>query len=90
MDKERFYYDKKFLSSKSGRPIRLLSEYLFPLESFRRNQIKSTVVFFGSARIKDNDDIRINKPIRNLGEHIIEVNPYEGLSQELKVFVNKT
>ena len=36
------------------------------------------------------DDIRINKPIRNLGEHIIEVNPYEGLSQELKVFVNKT
>ena len=61
MDKERFYYDKKFLSSKSGRPIRLLSEYLFPLESFRRHQIESTVVFFGSARIKDNDDIKINK-----------------------------
>jgi len=61
MDKNRFYYDKKFLGSKPGRPIRLLSEYLSPLESFRRHQIKSTVVFFGSARIKDNDDIKINK-----------------------------
>ena len=61
MDKERFYYNKKFLGSKSGRPIRLLSEYLSPLESFRRYEVKSTVVFFGSARIKDNDDIKINK-----------------------------
>ncbi len=36
------------------------------------------------------DDIRINKTIKNLGEHIIEVNPYEGLSQELKILVNRT
>ena len=36
------------------------------------------------------DDIRINKTIRNLGEHIIEINPYEGLSQEIKILVNKT
>ena len=61
MDKKRFYYDKKFLGNRAGRPIRLLSEYLSPLESFRKHQVKSTVVFFGSARIKDNDDIEINK-----------------------------
>ena len=61
MDKERFYYDKKFLGSKSGRPIRILSEYLSPLESIRRKQIESTIVFFGSARIKDNNDTEINK-----------------------------
>ena len=61
MDKERFYYNKKFLGSKPGRPIRLLSEYLFPLESIQRKKIESTVVFFGSARIKDSDDTEINK-----------------------------
>tara|TARA_Y100001970_G_C14194563_1_gene837304 strand:+ start:869 stop:1576 length:708 start_codon:yes stop_codon:yes gene_type:complete len=60
MDKKRFYYDKKFLGSKSGRPIRILSEYLSPLESFRKHKVESTVVFFGSARIKDNDDFKIN------------------------------
>ena len=61
MDKNRFYYDKKFLGGKSGRPIRLLSEYLSPLESFRKHSIESTVVLFGSARIRDNNDNEINK-----------------------------
>ena len=61
MDKNRFYYNKKFLSSKSGRPIRFLSEYFSPLESLRRKKIRSTVVFFGSARIRDKNDTEINK-----------------------------
>ena len=61
MDKNRFYYNKKFLSSRSGRPIRFLSEYFSPLESLRRKKIRSTVVFFGSARIRDNNDNEINK-----------------------------
>ena len=50
MDKDRFYYDKKFLGSMSGRPIRILSEYLGPLSTLQRNKIKDTIVFFGSAR----------------------------------------
>ncbi len=61
MEKQRFYYDKKFLGSKSGRPIRILSEYLFPLESFKRHGVDSTVVFFGSARIENKNDTYINK-----------------------------
>ena len=61
MKKQRLYYDKKFLGGKSGRPIRILSEYLSPLESFQNNQIDSTVVFFGSARIKDKNDTAINR-----------------------------
>ena len=61
MDKQRFYYDKKFLGSWQGRPIRILSEYLSPLESFKKHGIESTVVFFGSARIRDNDDSKINR-----------------------------
>ncbi len=61
MDKKRFYNDKKFLGSKSGRPLRILSEYLGPLSSIQRQNIESTIVFFGSARIKDKNDTEINK-----------------------------
>ena len=52
---------------------------------------KEIINFFNEKNIKIvSDDIKINKTIRNLGEHIIEVNPYEGLSQEIKILVNKT
>ena len=33
--------------------IRLLAEYLEPLAVFRRQKIRDTVVFFGSARMRD-------------------------------------
>ena len=52
MNKDRFYNDKKFLGSMSGRPLRILSEYLGPLSTLQRNKIQDTVVFFGSARVK--------------------------------------
>ena len=45
------YHDAKFLDGDAGRPIRILAEYLEPLERFRVNQVHATVVFFGSARI---------------------------------------
>ena len=61
MGKTRFYYDKKFLGSKAGRPIRILSEYLSPLSAIQRNNIKDTIVFYGSARIQDNQNSEINK-----------------------------
>ena len=35
------------------------------------------------------DDIKILQPIKSLGEHIIEINPYEGLVEKIKVFVKK-
>ena len=73
MDKNRFYYDKKFLGGKSGRPIRLLSEYLSPLESFRKHSIESTVVLFGSARIRDNNDNKINKYFKKAKELAFKV-----------------
>jgi hypothetical protein len=61
MDKSRFYYDKKFLGAKAGRPLRILSEYLAPLNAIQRNNVKDTIVFFGSARIQDNQNSEINK-----------------------------
>lgn len=35
------------------------------------------------------DDIKIINPIRSLGEHLIEINPYEGLKEQIKVIVKK-
>jgi hypothetical protein len=52
IEKDRFYYDENFLGSMSGRPLRILSEYLGPLSTLQRNKVKDTIVFFGSARFK--------------------------------------
>ncbi len=54
--KDRFYYDSKFIGSPDGRVLRILAEYFGPLQRFRRNKIADTIVFFGSARIKSQED----------------------------------
>ena len=46
------YKNEEFLDSPDARPLRILSEYLEPLAHFRREKIRDTVVFFGSARIQ--------------------------------------
>ena len=56
MDKDRFYNNKKFLSSMSGRPLRILSEYLGPLSTLQRKNIRDTIVFFGSSRFMPKSD----------------------------------
>ena len=56
MDKDRFYYDKKFLGGMGGRPLRILSEYLGPLNALQKNNIRDTIVFFGSARLMDGNE----------------------------------
>ena len=35
------------------------------------------------------DDIKILLPIRSLGEHKIEINPYEDIVETINIFVNK-
>ena len=45
------YEDKDFLTGEDGRPLRILAEYLEPLQRFRRARIHDTIVFFGSARL---------------------------------------
>jgi len=45
------YRDEKFLDSEEARPLRILAEYLQPLETFRRERVCETIVFFGSARL---------------------------------------
>ena len=50
-EKRLAYDDDAFIISEDGRPIRILAEYLEPLQRFRRANIRDTVVFFGSARL---------------------------------------
>jgi hypothetical protein len=45
------YDDRTFLASEDARPLRILAEYLEPLQRFRREKIRDTIVFFGSARL---------------------------------------
>lgn len=46
------YKDVDFLNSPDARSIRIVTEFLQPQSRFRRQNIKDTIVFFGSARIK--------------------------------------
>jgi uncharacterized protein (TIGR00730 family) len=47
------YKNDEFLDSPAARSIRILSEYLEPFDHFRREMIRDTIVFFGSARITE-------------------------------------
>lgn len=46
------YREEAFLQSPDSRPLRILSEYLWPLAHFQEEKIHETIVFFGSARIQ--------------------------------------
>ncbi len=50
---ELAYKNQEFLESRHGRAIRILSEFLYPLSQFRKEKIYDTVVFFGSARTRE-------------------------------------
>ncbi len=49
------YLNDRFLNSPDARALRILSEFLEPLAHFRREKVRDTVVFFGSARIREGD-----------------------------------
>jgi uncharacterized protein (TIGR00730 family) len=53
MDPPLAYHDLQFLESEDGRPVRILAEYLQPLHAFRRHKVHDTIVFFGSARVRE-------------------------------------
>ncbi len=47
------YLNPEFLNSPDARAIRILAEFLEPLAHFRREKVRDTVVFFGSARVQE-------------------------------------
>jgi uncharacterized protein (TIGR00730 family) len=45
------YKNERFLDSDDARPLRILAEYMEPMQAFQRQGIRDTIVFFGSARL---------------------------------------
>src|SRR5436190_5449882 len=50
------YANKEFMHSPDARPIRIMAEFLEPMHRFHHYNIKDTVVFFGSARIRSPEE----------------------------------
>jgi hypothetical protein len=44
------YFNEAFLDSDDGRPLRILAEYIQPLQALQQEKVQDTIVFFGSAR----------------------------------------
>ncbi len=66
------YKNLDFLNTPDARIIRILSEYLEPHRRFRRNHVKDTIVFFGSARARpdgERDSSRNRKKFRKLDRY---------------------
>ena len=68
----------------------------FKKEADENNQLygsiskKEIINFLKEKEIKIlADDIKIILPIRSLGEHQIEINPYEGIEEFINISVNK-
>jgi len=67
------YLNDDFLNSPDARAIRLLAEYLEPLSAFRHQKIRDTVVFFGSARLRDDGPLgQYYNDARTLARRITE------------------
>ncbi|MBI4552395.1 MAG: TIGR00730 family Rossman fold protein [Candidatus Latescibacteria bacterium] len=62
---EKAYKNLEFLNSRDARVIRILAEFLEPASRFRRQRVKDTIVFFGSARAGDREEAqRILEDVR--------------------------
>src|SRR5579862_7123837 len=49
------YDDPKFMESLAARPLRIMAEYIDPLNRLRLANVSDTIVMFGSARIQSRD-----------------------------------
>lgn len=67
------YREEAFLESPESRPLRILSEYLWPLAHFQEERIQDTIVFFGSARIEEDGPLgRHYREARELARLVTE------------------
>ena len=71
-------------------------DIVFKKEADEKNQLygsiskKEILEYLADKEIKiKSDDILIKKPIKSLGEHKIEINPYENILEEIYITVNK-
>ena len=69
---------------------------LFKKEADEKKQLygsiskKEILDYLNEKQLKvKSDDLIIREPIKSLGEHLIEINPYVDVTETFKVFVNK-
>tara|TARA_B100001057_G_scaffold498418_1_gene605353 strand:+ start:1027 stop:1470 length:444 start_codon:yes stop_codon:yes gene_type:complete len=69
---------------------------IFSKEADEKNQLygsiskKEIIEYLLNKNIKvKSDDLLIRSQIKSIGEHIIEINPYENISEEFTIKVNK-
>ena len=68
---EKAYNNIDFLNSPDARVLRMLAEFLEPMRRFRKEKIRDTIVFFGSARVQ-------SKAETTKALHAIESEPRKG------------
>jgi uncharacterized protein (TIGR00730 family) len=67
------YKDERFVDSDEARPLRILAEYLSPMQAFCEHHVQDTIVFFGSARITPDGPLgRYYEEARQLARLITE------------------
>ena len=87
---KKAYKIQNFLNSNSAREIRILSEYIEPEARFKELDICDTVVFFGSARtksqenaLKDVETAKANNDNIKLAERNLKMSSYYEDAREL-------
>ncbi|RMG17557.1 MAG: TIGR00730 family Rossman fold protein [Planctomycetota bacterium] len=67
------YKDPCFVDGEAARPLRILSEYLAPMDALSRADVHDTVVFFGSARLRPDGPLgRYYQDARELARLVAE------------------
>jgi uncharacterized protein (TIGR00730 family) len=80
------YRNREFMDTPAARPMRILSEYLYPLSHFRNERVHDTVVFFGSARLLEMGPLgRYYNEARELARLLTEWS--DGLEESARRFV---
>ena len=67
------YRNEDFLASPDARALRILAEYLEPMERFEHYDIRDTVLFFGSARLIAEDEAKAGLAAAEAADEGIEL-----------------
>ncbi|MEE2699531.1 MAG: TIGR00730 family Rossman fold protein [Pseudomonadota bacterium] len=93
---KKAYKNQNFLNSNSAREIRILSEYIEPEARFKELDICDTVVFFGSARtksqenaLKDVETAKANNDNIKVAERNLKMSSYYEDARELAFRLTK-
>lgn len=81
------YNNADFLHSREARPIRILSEYLYPEQYFKKHNVQGTIVFFGSARTMSMKDYQAKMTdLKNEFEQTTNLQQKNEIAETIKEF----